>query len=113
MDRIIESYETLSNLDNNPGDLEVIKVELLKIKGFLQVLAHKIDVEKYHSVDVKRLQSKAKSYLKTYYFEKEIENISLLYSDDSSRLKNLRLTILDSLNDRRLMEYIVDAAREL
>ena len=93
--------------------MDIIRLELLKIKGFLQVVSNKLDAAKYPSTDVKRLQSKAQSYLDTYYFEKEIENLSSLYADDSNRLKNLRLMILESLNDRKLIENINELVEEL
>ncbi len=31
--QILESYQTLLNLNDKPGDLEIIKTELLKING--------------------------------------------------------------------------------
>lgn len=113
LEKIIESHAVLTRLNDKPGDLDIIRLELLKIKGFLQVVSNKLDAAKYPSTDVKRLQSKAQSYLDTYYFEKEIENLSSLYADDSNRLKNLRLMILESLNDRKLIENINELVEEL
>ena len=111
--KVIKSHAVLSGLGDVPGDLDVIKLELLKIKGFLQVIANKLDAAKYPSADIERLQAKSASYLESYYFEKEIENIASLYAGDSNRLKNLRLMILDSLNDKKLIEDIINLEREL
>lgn len=113
LEKVIESHAVLNSLDDKPGDLEVIRVELLKIKGFLQVVSKKLDATKYPSTDVKTLQSRSQSYLDTYYFEKEIENLSSLYAEDSNRLRNLRSMILESLNDRKLMESINELVEEL
>lgn len=113
LEKIIESHTILTGLDDKPGDLDVIRLELLKIKGFLQVISNKLDATKYTLADVERLQLRSQSYLDTYYFEKEIENLSSLYADDSNRLKNLRLMILESLNDRKLIENIKELVDEL
>ncbi len=113
LERVMESHGALSGMGDRPGDLEAMRVELLKIRGFFHVLAHKIDAGKYPSIDVAGLQSRAASYLESYDFEKEMDRLSPLYADDPSRLRNLRLTILDSLDDRRLMEYISEVAEGL
>lgn len=113
LEKTIESHTLLSGLKDQPGDLDVIKTELLKIKGFLQVITNKVDATRYPSVDIAKLQSKSRSYLETYDFEKEIENIYPLYANDAGRLKNLRLLILESLNDKKLIEGMVELTREL
>ncbi|MEK6831136.1 MAG: hypothetical protein AABY17_00070, partial [Thermoproteota archaeon] len=70
-----------------------------------------IDTEKFQSADFSDLKSKFEYYLKNYSFEKEIETMAILYSEDSNRLKNMRLKILESLEDKKLMdniEYIIE-----
>ena len=111
LEKIIESHAILSDLDDKPGDVEVIKTQLLKIRGFLQVIANKMDGDRYPSLNIKNLQKKARSYLESYYFEKEIDNVSMIYADDPGRLKNLRLVILESLDDKKMMEDITEMAR--
>lgn len=106
LEKIIISHSTLIKLADNPGDLDVIKKEILKINGFFHVLVNKIDSEKFHSSDLLDLKSKIEYYLKNYSFEKEIETMAFLYSDDSNRLKNMRLKILESLADKKLMDNI-------
>lgn len=106
LEKISISHNVLSKLRDNPGDLEVIKKEILKINGFFHVLVNKIDSEKFHSSDLLDLKSKIEYYLKNYSFEKEIETMAFLYSDDSNRLKNIRLKILESLADKKLMDNI-------
>ena len=113
LEKIIESYAILSDLDDKPGDVEIIKTQILKIRGFLQVLANKLDEGRYPSLNIKNLQKKARSYLESYYFEKEIDNVSMIYADDPGRLKNLRLVILESLDDKKMMEDITEMAREI
>ena len=110
LEKIIVANNTLVKLEDKPGDLVIIKKEILKINGFFQVLVNKIDTEKFQSVDFLDLKSKLEYYLKNYSFEKEIETMAILYSEDSNRLKNMRLKILESLEDKKLMdniEYII------
>ena len=111
LEKIIVAHNILAKLEDKPGDLIIIKKEILKIGGFFQVLVNKIDTEKFHLSDFSDLKSKLEYYLKNYSFEKEIETIAILYSEDSNRLKNMRLKILESLEDKKLMdniEYIVE-----
>lgn len=111
LEKIIVAYNTLTKLEDKPGDLVIIKKEILKINGFFQVLINKIDTEKFQSTDFSDLKSKFEHYLENYSFEKEIETMAPLYSEDSNRLKNMRLKILESLADKKLIdniEYMVE-----
>ena len=49
----------------------------------------------------------------TYDFTREIEMLSQIYFNDSNRLKNLRLLIIDSLNDKKLIEKLQTMLIEL
>ena len=111
LEKIMIAHNTLAKLEDKPGDLVIIKKEILKINGFFQVLINKIDTEKFQSTDFSDLKSKFVHYLENYSFEKEIETMAPLYSEDSNRLKNMRLKILESLADKKLMdniEYMVE-----
>jgi hypothetical protein len=106
LEKIIVAHNTLEKLEDKPGDLAIIRNEISKINGFFQVLINKIDTEKFKSADFSDLKSKFEYYLNNYSFEKEIETMSTLYSEDSNRLKNMRLKILESLEDKKLMDNI-------
>jgi len=106
LEKFSVSYRTLQELEDKPGDLEIIKKEIAKINGFFQVLVNKIGSSKMESNDFFDLKSKLEFYLNNYSFEKEIETMSALYSDDKNRLKNIRLKILESLDDRKLKEKV-------
>ena len=111
LEKIIVAHNTLAKLEDKPGDLVIIKKEILKINGFFHVLVNTIDTEKIQLADFSDLRSKLEYYLKNYSFEKEIETMAILYSEDSNRLKNMRLKILESFEDKKLMdniEYIID-----
>ena len=47
--QILGSYKILTELNDNPNDLEIIKKELSKIKGLLQVINSKLDGKNYQS----------------------------------------------------------------
>lgn len=106
LNQIIESYQTLQNLSDKPGDLITIKTELLKINGLFQVVVKKIEGSGKLTNNYVKLAKRARYYLKNYEFEREIDTISNLYSEDPNRLRNIRLKILDSLNDKKLIEIV-------
>jgi len=111
--QVIDSYNILKEINDNPGDLDNIKKEILKINGFLKVVLKKINTGKISSTDFKTIKSKFQHYLDTYYFEKEIETMAPLYSNDVSRVKNMRLKILDALEDKKMMERIVELIEKI
>ncbi|QLH06723.1 hypothetical protein [Nitrosopumilus ureiphilus] len=109
--QILESYNCLKEVKDKPGDLANIKKEMLKINGFLKVITNKIDVEKIPSSNFKPLKSKFQQYLQNYSFEQEIETMIPLYSDDTHRIKNMRLKILEALEDKKML-YDVESLIE-
>ena len=111
LEKVQIAYNTLEKLEDKPGDLDTIKKEISKIKGFFQVFITKTDNENNPLYDFSELKSKFEHYLDMYSFEKEIETMAPLYANDSNRLKNIRLKILESLSDKKLMndiKYILD-----
>jgi len=104
--QILDSYKILAELNDEPGDLETIKKELAKIRGLLQVLRSKLGEKKYQSDHLVTLYKLSTYYIDTYDFTREIENLAPVYFNDPNRLKNLRLLIIDSLNDRKLIEKL-------
>jgi len=106
LEKILIAHNTLTKLDDNPGDLDLIKKETLKINGFFHVFINKVNTENYQLPDLSDLKSKFEYYLNDYSFEKEMDTMASLYSDDSDRLKNMRLKILESLMDKKLIDNI-------
>ncbi|MBP0120426.1 MAG: hypothetical protein ITD33_06190 [Nitrosarchaeum sp.] len=106
LEKILISHDMLAKLEDNFGDLDIIKKQLFKINGFFQVILDKFDTLESPSSDFLDLKSKIEFNLENYSFEKEIETMSELYSEDSKRLKNIRLKILESLESNQLMEKI-------
>jgi hypothetical protein len=111
--KILDSYNTLKQINDNPGDLDNIKKEHLRINGFIKVVLNKIDITKIPASDFKTLKSKFQYYLDNYYFEKEIETMTPLYSNDVYRIKNMRLKILEALEDKRMMDEIEELIEKI
>ena len=113
LEQVLDSYDTINNLQDKSGDLDVIKKELLKITGFFSVILKKFATSNFQSKNLLDLQPKIKNYLQSYYFVQEIDTIIPLYSDDSGRIKNMRLKILEAFQDRKLIDKIQEAVKEL
>ena len=74
----------------------------------MQVIHNKLDEKKYQSDHLVTLSKLSGYYIDTYDFTREIEILSQVYFNDSNRLKNLRLMIINSLNDRKMIERLQD-----
>ena len=113
LSQILDSYNILREIQDKPGDLDNIKKEMLKINGFIKVVANNMDEYKITISDFKQLKSKFSHYLENYFFEKEIETMAPLYSDDVHRVKNMRLKIIEALEDRKMIASIEDLIEKL
>jgi hypothetical protein len=108
LSQTLESYNILKQIQDKPGDLNNIKKEMLKINGFLKVATNNIDEHKISHSDFKKLKSKFSHYLENYFFEKEIETMAPLYSNDTHRVKNMRFKIIEALEDKKMIEDMGD-----
>ena len=104
--QVLDSYKTLTELNDSHDDLNTIKKELSKIRGLLQVMHTKLGEKKYQSDHLVTVYKLSTYYIDTYDFTREIENLAPVYFNDPNRLKNLRLLIIDSLNDKKLIEKL-------
>ncbi len=104
MRQILDSYNIIIQLDDEPSDLAIIKKELSKIRGQLTVLKNKLKSKEYQSDDLVTLYKVSLYYTETYDFSREINLLSQIYYNDPLRLKNLRLLIIESLNDKKFIE---------
>jgi len=111
--QILDSYNTLKEIEDKKEDLNNLKKEMLKINGFLKVVSKKIDADKITSSNFNIVKSKFRHYLDNYYFEKEIETMAPLYSNDLGRVKNMRLKILEALEDRKMMDEVMELIKKI
>ena len=106
LSQILASHKILTELEDKPDDLGIIKKELSKIRGLLQVIHNKLDEKKYQTDHLVTLSKLSGYYIDTYDFTREIEILSQVYFNDSNRLKNLRVMIINSLNDKKMIEKL-------
>ena len=106
LNHIVDSYHILETIEDKPGDLAKIEKEMLKINGFIRVVSNKIDIDKIPNSDFKITKTKFLEYLENYSFEKEIITMSPLYSDDVSRIKNMRMKILEALKNKNMISNV-------
>ena len=111
--QVLDSYKILAELDDGPNDLDIIKKETSKTKGLLQVINNKLNEKKYQSDHLVTLRKLSKYYITTYDYSREIEYVSEIYDRDPNRIKNLRILIINSLNDRRMIEKIQTILNEM
>ena len=113
MRQILDSYNIIIQLNDEPSDLAIIKKELSKIRGQLTVLKNKLKSKEYQSDDLVTLYKVSLYYTETYDFSREINLLSQIYYNDPLRLKNLRLLIIESLNDKKLIEKFQEIFKRL
>ena len=113
LNHILRSYQILNEIEDKPGDLAKIEKEMLKINGFIRVVSNKIDLDKIPTSDFKIVKTKFSQYLENYSFEKEIVTMTPLYSNDMSRVKNMRLKILESLKNKSMMDDVYELLEKL
>ena len=106
LQQILVSYKILTELNDDPSDLHVMKQEISKIIGLFLVIKNKLDVKKNQSDTFVTIYKLFSYYIETYDFSREIDNLAQIYYKDSDRLKNLRELIIHSLNDKKLIEKL-------
>ena len=113
LQQILVSYKILTELNDDPSDLHVMKQEISKIIGLFLVIKNKLDGKKNQSDSFVTIYKLFSYYVETYDFSREIDVLAQVYYKDSDRLKNLRLVIIDSLNDKQLIEELQKILNEL
>jgi len=111
--QVLDSYKILVELDDEPDDLNIIKKETAKISGLLHVIRNKLSEKKYQSDHLVTLRKLARYYTDTYDYSREIEYLAQIYDEDPNRIKNLRILIINSLNDKRMIEKFQTILNEL
>ena len=109
----IESYRTIKELKDKPGDLVTMRQDLLRIRGILQVIVNKIESKDYPDADIPGLVFRSKQFLGNYYFEREMDIMEPLYGDDPGRLRHIRFKIIEALQDKGLSKKIGEVFSDL
>ena len=113
LNHIVDSYHILETIEDKPGDLAKIEKQMLKINGFIKVISNKIDSDKIPVSNFKIIKKNFSEYLKNYSFEKEIITMTPLYSNDVSRIKNMRLKILEALKNKNMIDNVKELLDKL
>ena len=106
LQQISASYKILTELNDEPNDLHIMKREISKIIGLFLVTKNKLSEKKNQSDSFVTIYKLFSYYIETYDFSREIDVLAQIYYKDSDRLKNLRMLIIDSLNDKHLIEQL-------
>jgi hypothetical protein len=112
LQQVDDSYTLMENLRDKPGDLDIMRRELAKINGLFVALANKMDANKQELADYLYVLSPIRKYLENHEFFREIDTMSMLYSEDPMRLKNLRISILDAMRENNLLGHVKSILRE-
>ena len=110
--KILNSYSIIENLSDKPNDLELLEIELKKINGFLLVLEKKVTLLTNLPVR-KKLEKKINLYFQNYDFSREIILLIDTYSNDNLRERNIRNSVINSLDDGKLIHIIHEVYQEL
>ena len=113
LQQISASYKILTELNDEPNDLHIMKQEISKIIGLFLVTKNKLSEKNNQSDSFVTIYKLFSYYIETYDFSREIDVLAQVYYKDSDRLKNLRLVIIDSLNDKQLIEKLQKILNEL
>ena len=113
LNHIVDSYHILETIEDKPGDLAKIEKQMLKINGFIKVISNKIDPDKIPVSNFKIIKKNFSEYLENYSFEKEIVTMTPLYSNDVSRIKNMRLKILEALKNKNMIDNVKELLDKL
>jgi len=113
MKKILNSYDIIKNLGDTKDDLFILEVELTKINGLLKVLLRKSKEYSTLNTEFPKLQIKLQRYFENHYFTNELEKIKEIYSEDPLRVKNIRTSIINSLQENQLIFRIYEIAKEL
>ena len=106
--KILNSYSIIDELSDKAIDLELLEVEVRKINGLLLVLSKKIPSVTNNSSDAKKLEKNILYYIQNYDFSREINLLLDTYSEDSLRVRNIRDSVLKSLNENKLIQKIYE-----
>ena len=113
MKKILKSYDVIKNLGDSKEDLFTLDMDLTKINGLLIVLLRKSGEFSDKNIEFSKLKKKIQNYFENHYFTEELEKIKEIYSEDQLRVKHIRNSIVNSLQDEKMIFRIYDIAKDL
>ena len=113
LNQILDSYAIIENLDNSPNDLHVLQIEVSKMMGLFKIISRKLNKNNDLPQEFSKLHKIVQEYLENYDFSREIDLLLKTFSEDQSRVKNIRMSISKSMNDKELIEKIYNMSKKL
>lgn len=113
LEQIRESYNTIYALQNKPGDLAIMRIELHKARGIMQVIVNKINPKDFPSIDITGLISRCSHFIEDYSFDREIDIMEPLYGEDPGRLHHMRLKIIEAFQDNSIPAKLDELLEDL
>ena len=113
MKKILGSYDIIKNLGDSKEDFFILDVELTKINGLFRVLHRKSEEFSDENPEFSKLTKKIQNYFDNYYFIGELEKIKEIYSEDPLRIKHIRNSIINSLQNDNMVFRIKKIAKDL
>ena len=113
MKKILSRYDIIENLGDSKEDFFTLDVELTKINGLLRVLLRKSEEFSDKNPEFSKLTKKIQNYFDNYYFSGELKKIKDIYSEDPLRIKHIRTSIINSLQNDNMIFRINKIAKDL
>ena len=113
MKKILSRYDVIKNLEDSKEDFFTLDVELTKINGLLRVLLRKSEEFSDKNPEFSKLTKKIQNYFDNYYFSGELEKIKEIYSEDPLRIKHIRNSIINSLQNDNMIFRINKITEDL
>jgi len=113
MTKILSRYDMIKNLGDSKEDFFTLDAELTKINGLLRVLLRKSEEFSDKNPEFSKLSKKIQNYFDNYYFSGELEKIKEIYSEDPLRIKHIRNSIINSLQNDNMVFRINKIAKDL
>jgi hypothetical protein len=113
MKKILTHYEIIKSLGDSKEDFFTLDMELTKINGLLRVLLRKSEEFSDKKPEFSKLQKKIQNYFENHYFIGELEKIKEIYSEDPLRIKHIRNSIINSLQNDNMIFRINKITKDL
>ena len=104
--KILDSISIIENLDDNSKSLEILKIELRHINGFLSIIIRKLENRAGISDQHDILLKLSINYLENHDFFRELEQIMDIYSNDPNRIKNIKKLVINSFYQKNFFDIL-------
>jgi len=105
-EKILTSISVIENCDDNSESLEILKIELKHINGYLSIIIRKLAKRDKISDLYSILLKMSLYYLDNHDFFRELEQITDIYSNDPNRIKNIKKLIIDSFHQKKFLDVL-------